>query len=70
MSPKSLKFSYCLLWLTHDPFNGYEMLYIVDTHISVYYVIDFGVSGVFEREKLVKNSLKLSKMSPNSLKFS
>ena len=70
MSPKSLKSSYCLLWLTHDPFNGCEMLYIVETHISVYYSIDFRVSRVFQREKLAKNSQKLSKMSPKSLKFS
>jgi hypothetical protein len=70
MSPKSLKFSYCLLWLTHDHSNGYDLLYIFETHIPVYHLIGFGVPGVFQREKLAKNSLKLSKMSPKSLKFS
>ena len=46
--------------------NGYEMLYIVKTHIHVYYLNGFGVSGVFQREKLAKNSLKLSKISPKT----
>ena len=54
ISPKSLKFSYCILWLTHDPFNGCEMLYIVETYISAYYLIDFGVSGVFQRKNWPK----------------
>ena len=63
--PKSLKFSYCILWLTRDPFNGGEMLYIVENHILADYLISFGVSGVFQREKLAKNSLKLSKISHN-----
>ena len=69
-APKSLQFTYCLLWLTHYPSNGCEMLYIVETNIPAYYLIGFGVSGVFRREKLAKNSLKLSEISPNLLKFS
>ena len=52
-----------MLWLPHDPFNGSEMLYIVDTHNLAYYLIGFGVSGFFQRENLVKTSLKLSELA-------
>ena len=64
ISPKSLKFNYCQLWLTHDHSNGYDLLYIVETHIPVYHLIGFGVSGIFQGEQLAKNSLKLPKISP------
>ena len=54
ISPELIEFSYWLLYFTQDSSSGYDLLYTVENHTPSYYSIGFGVSRVFQREKIAK----------------